>query len=110
MEFRLACEVDFGDEAAVVEERRVVTLVAAALYEAGVERGDIEVGVTFCDEARIAELNAEHREIDAPTDVLSFPIDGLEEALPPGMPRQLGDVVICTDYVRRQMADGTTMP
>jgi len=37
-------------------------------------------------------LNRDHRDRDLPTDVLSFPVDGLGEA--PG-PRELGDVVIC---------------
>jgi probable rRNA maturation factor len=109
MDFRLACEVEFGDDAALLEERRVVTLVAASLYEAGASAGEIEAGVTFCSLERIAELNAEHRDVDGPTDVLSFPIDGLDEDVPAGMPRSLGDVVICPAYVRRQLADGTTM-
>jgi probable rRNA maturation factor len=46
--------------------------------------------------ARIRELNLVHRAKDAPTDVLSFPIDG---ALPdPAGPRELGDVVICPEH------------
>ena len=47
------------------------------------------------DAARIAELNREHRGVDAPTDVLSFPVD---EAGPAAGPRELGDVVICPDH------------
>ena len=108
--FRLACEVDPGDGELPLSERAVQTLVAAALYEAGASwHEDIEVGVSFVDAPRIAELNEEHRDVEGPTDVLSFPIDGLVEAIPEGMPRQLGDVVICIDYVRRQLAAGTTM-
>jgi len=37
-------------------------------------------------------LNREHRNRDAPTDVLSFPVDG---AGPATGPRELGDVVVC---------------
>jgi probable rRNA maturation factor len=48
--------------------------------------------VSFVDEARIAELNAAHRDRAAPTDVLSFPVD--ETGASAG-PRELGDVVIC---------------
>jgi probable rRNA maturation factor len=93
-----------------MNDHHVQTLVAVALYEAGVEDTDaIEVGVTFAGLDRIAELNAEHREVDGPTDVLSFPIDGLDEQLPPGMPRELGDVVISPEYVQRQLDTGTTM-
>ena len=46
---------------------------------------------------RIRELNRRHRQIDAPTDVLSFPVD--ENALAVG-PRELGDVVICPEHTR----------
>ena len=48
------------------------------------------------DEIRV--LKAEHLGIDEATDVLSFPIDGLDE-LPDGVPRALGDVVICPQVV-----------
>jgi probable rRNA maturation factor len=47
------------------------------------------------DEQRIRELNREHRGKDAPTDVLSFPID---EDGPVAGPRELGDVVICPEH------------
>ena len=51
-------------------------------------------------------LNREHRGKDEVTDVLSFPIDGLEE-LPSGMDRQLGDVVIAPAQAARQATGGT---
>ncbi len=63
---------------------------------AGVEDG--HVAVEFVDAARIAELNAEHRDRATPTDVLSFPIDGVEPAPGGGAPRELGDIVICPDH------------
>ena len=47
------------------------------------------------DEARIRELNREHRGRDTPTDVLSFPVD---ETAPTAGPRELGDVVICPEH------------
>ena len=47
------------------------------------------------DAERIRELNREHRSIDDPTDVLSFPVD---EAAPVAGPRELGDVVICPEH------------
>ena len=42
----------------------------------------------------IKELKRDHLGIDEVTDVLSFPIDGREQ-LPDGVPRQLGDAVLC---------------
>jgi probable rRNA maturation factor len=62
----------------------------AALDAAGVTDGHLSVELV--DERRIRELNREHRGIDRPTDVLSFPVDG---AGPAAGPRELGDVVIC---------------
>jgi probable rRNA maturation factor len=61
----------------------------AALRAAGI--GDGHLTVELVDSARIQELNRDHRGIDRPTDVLSFPVDGAGPA--PG-PRELGDVVI----------------
>jgi probable rRNA maturation factor len=67
--------------------------VAATLEAAGVADGHLSVELV--DEARIRELNREHRDKDEPTDVLSFPIDG---AGPAAGPRELGDVVICPEH------------
>ena len=64
--------------------------VAAALAAAGVTDGHLSLELV--DEARIRDLNREHRGRDELTDVLSFPIDG---AGPSAGPRELGDVLIC---------------
>ena len=69
----------------------VERLVGLALASAGVSDG--HVAVEWVDEARIAELNREHRGVEGPTDVLSFPVDG--DDLVVAGPRELGDVVIC---------------
>jgi probable rRNA maturation factor len=64
--------------------------VAAALRGARVADGHLSVELV--DPARIRDLNREHRGIDEPTDVLSFPIDEAGEV---AGPRELGDVVVC---------------
>jgi probable rRNA maturation factor len=117
--FDLSCDVEWdpeairacGGEIPPFPDRHVQTLVAVAIYEAGAEQGErIEASVSFVTPERIAELNVEHREVDRPTDVLSFPMDGLvEDVFPPGSPRQLGDVVICPAYVVGQLERGETM-
>jgi probable rRNA maturation factor len=78
------------DEAAVVEICRRV------LGNEGVDGGDL--GVAFEPPERMRELKREHLGLDEATDVLSFPIDG-RDALPDGVPRQLGDVVLCPQVV-----------
>ena len=70
-------------------------LVALALASAGVEDG--HVAIEYVDAGRIAELNAEHRGKEGPTDVLSFPIDGAQAGVQAGT-RELGDVVICPEH------------
>lgn len=82
--------VDLSDVPAELREP-----VAAALAAVGVEDGHLAVEVV--DAGRIRELNREHRGKDAPTDVLSFPIDGLG---PAAGPRELGDVAICPAHCR----------
>jgi len=65
----------------------------AALEAAGVVEGHLAVAVVGPE--RIRELNREHRGLDEPTDVLSFPVD---EVGAPAGPRELGDVVICPEH------------
>jgi probable rRNA maturation factor len=75
-----------------VDEPAAAAAVRSTLAAEGVQSG--EVGVAFVDERRIAELNAKHRGKPSATDVLSFPIDG-RALIPEGVPRQLGDLVVC---------------
>ncbi len=86
-------------------EPEILRLVSLAIATAGVTEG--HVAVAFVDAERIAELNAEHRGKEGPTDVLSFPIDEAEEDVVG--PRELGDVVICpphTEDIREAIVHG----
>jgi len=65
----------------------------AALGACGLEDGHL--AVELVDPERMRALNREHRAVDAPTDVLAFPLDGTDPT--PG-PRELGDVVICPEH------------
>ena len=67
---------------------------SAALAAAGV--GDGHLAIDFVSEDQIRALNRDHRSKDAPTDVLSFPVDGAEPVS--AGPRELGDVVICREH------------
>ena len=81
---------------AAVDEPGVTELCRGVLAAEGVGEGDL--GVRFEAPGRMRELKREHLGMDEETDVLSFPIDGREE-LPEGVPRQLGDVVLCPQVV-----------
>jgi probable rRNA maturation factor len=86
-------------------------LCVRASASAGVHDGHL--AIEFVDAAQITRLNAEHRDQDRPTDVLSFPIDGAGTQTsqrrgrgggaehgerPAAPPRELGDVVICPEH------------
>ena len=58
-----------------------------------------EVNVTVCDDAMIRDINKEHRNIDRPTDVLSFPFFDFDT---PDQITLLGDIVISRDTAYRQ--------
>ena len=101
-----------GREVSPAELRRLCVLAAAS---AGVHDG--HVAIEFVNAARITELNARYRQRPAPTDVLSFPVDGAKpieaaetlaagggarcvgaSARRPAASRELGDVVICAEH------------
>jgi probable rRNA maturation factor len=79
-----------------VDEAAAVALARSVLAGEGVAAGELGLAFVAPDESR--SLKREHLGIDEATDALAFPIDGLA-ALPDGMPRQLGDVVVCPDVV-----------
>jgi probable rRNA maturation factor len=71
-------------------------LIREVLQEEGI--GDGELGLQLVGPQEIRELKRDHLGIDEETDALAFPIDGRDE-LPAGVPRQLGDVVLCPGVV-----------
>jgi len=87
----LTVEVDnrSGEE---VDEAASVALARAVLAAEGIEEG--ELGLAFVGPDEIRALKRVHLGLDEVTDVLSFPIDGRDE-LAEGLPRALGDIVLC---------------
>ena len=82
-----------------VDEAAAVDLARSVLAGEGVEAGELGLAFVGPDESR--SLKREHLGIDEATDALAFPIDGLG-AVPDGIPRQLGDVVVCPEVVREE--------
>jgi probable rRNA maturation factor len=81
---------------AEVAEAEAADLARTVLAAEGLAEG--ELGIAFVGAAEMRELKREHLGIDEATDVLSFPLDA-REAVPDGVPRLLGDVVLCPDVV-----------
>ena len=79
-----------------VEEAEASALARRVLEAEGISEGDL--GLAFVSPDEIRALKRDHLGSDETTDVLSFPIDGRDD-LPAGLPRQLGDVVLCPAIV-----------
>jgi probable rRNA maturation factor len=90
-------EIEFDNRSGVaVDEEGACELARRVLAAEGVDAG--ELGLVFVSPEESRALKKEHLGIDEATDALAFPIDELDE-LPDGLPRQLGDVVVCPQVV-----------
>jgi probable rRNA maturation factor len=91
----VAVEVD-NRSGVKVDEAAAVALAQQVLAAEGIHDG--ELGLAFVPPEEIRGLKRDHLGIDEATDVLSFPLDARDE-LPEGVPRALGDVVLCPQVV-----------
>ena len=82
-----------------VDVRDVRQVALRVLEEEQLPAGELTVVIT--DENTVQELNRTYRGVDAPTDVLSFPL-GQDELLPQEGPPYLGDVVIALPVAEGQ--------
>ena len=81
-------------------EDLVVTAVSAAFAEAELAAlPDAELAVTLADDERVRSLNAEWRDKDEPTNVLTFPAVEPDETADAPM---LGDVILAFETVERE--------
>jgi probable rRNA maturation factor len=81
---------------AALDTAAAAELIRAVLHDEGVDDG--ELGFQLVGPEEIRALKRHHLGIDEATDALAFPIDG-RDPVPEGVPRQLGDVVICPQVV-----------
>jgi probable rRNA maturation factor len=89
-----SCWDEVSDAEAII--RRTLAAAAAAI---GTNFADCTLAVLLTDDAAIRRLNAQWRDIDKPTNVLSFP------AAPPlagSSPRPLGDIAIACETTARE--------
>jgi probable rRNA maturation factor len=70
----------------------------------------VSVSLCLCDDAQMRQLNQQHRQIDKPTNVLSFPAyDMAGQQIDGDTPALLGDIIIAAETVMRE-ADDMQMP
>jgi probable rRNA maturation factor len=82
-------------QTASVDEVAMAGLARATLAGEGLL--DVELSVSFVEEAEIEDLHVRYMDEPGPTDVLSFPLDDVDE----GGTRLLGDVVIAPAVATR---------
>ncbi len=105
-EYDVVCE---DGVAFSLDDAEVAAVCDRVLAEEGVSRPCL-VSVSLVGEERIRELNAEWRDVDRATDVISLECERPDDpALAPGEPCELGDIVLAPSYIARQAAAfGTT--
>ncbi|MEN4053255.1 MULTISPECIES: rRNA maturation RNase YbeY [Sulfurimonas] len=81
--------IDIDNQTSYEVKETLLQKIAKSLTEK-----DIELIIT--DNASIQVMNAEYRDIDKPTDVLSFPYDAAMQMAP------LGSIVISYDFVQEK--------
>lgn len=96
------------DQADAVDVARLERLARHVLQALAVPV-ELELSITCVDRRRIRELNEAHLGGDGPTDVLAFPIDGLDD-VQRGVPGLLGDVVLCPHLAAVQAGDHGRTP
>lgn len=63
---------------------------------------DLELSCILVDDVKIHEINAQYRNIDRSTDVISFALEDNEQFYVEGQPRSLGDIFISVDHAKEQ--------
>ena len=99
---RVSCHGNRG----TVDPRTVRRRGERVLKVATVE--EAELSILLCDDAFIQELNRTYRDMDKPTDVLSFSMKEGEKL--DSCPELLGDVIISVETAVRQAGEAGIKP
>ncbi|WP_017472607.1 rRNA maturation RNase YbeY [Amphibacillus jilinensis] len=101
-------QIDFHDETNSVDED-TINLISQLLHYAVKEeklRSEVELSINFVNNESIQELNRNYRQIDRPTDVISFPLQEVGEneiaIIGEELPISLGDIVISVEKAEEQ--------
>ena len=86
-----------------IDENRLQSAAQAVLVQQEVDLGSA-MTIVITTDAAVQALNQQHRQVDAPTDVLSFASDPLPAELADDEAPYLGDVVIAYPYTSAQAA------
>lgn len=89
--------IDIVNDAGYAVDEALLQAAAQTVLARHEGDSDSDITIAITDDESVAELNAQYRGVDAPTDVLSFPMDAM-----PGDTHYLGDLVIAYPYAAAQ--------
>lgn len=84
-------------------ESRLINIINRAFTILSID-DDCELSCIIVDDDAIHQINRDYRQIDRPTDVISFAYEDAECFELEGMPRELGDIFISYDRAQEQAA------
>ncbi|MDR0899375.1 MAG: rRNA maturation RNase YbeY [Lactobacillaceae bacterium] len=84
------------------EQSKLVTSVLKFAYDFLKLKTNYEMSVNLVDNQKIQEINREFRNVDAPTDVISFALEEEDLIDLPDVPHELGDLFISTEKALEQ--------
>ncbi|GGM31288.1 endoribonuclease YbeY [Paraliobacillus quinghaiensis] len=100
--------IDFHDETNSITEAYIDLIEKLLTYAAEAEgvTQEAELSINFVDNREIQIINRNYRQIDQPTDVISFALEERVEGelaiIGEDLPVALGDIVISVDKVKEQ--------
>ena len=98
VELELQVAIKNKPELYIPGEKLLIDWITMALLKANYKKPAAIISLRIVDEDEITELNKNYRQIDKPTNVLSFPYDAL-----PGVDiNLLGDVAVCASVVKSE--------
>ena len=101
-------EVNYNAISELPNEEKLIKEVVSRVLEEEKVLPEVDVYITLTNNEEIHKINKEYRDVDRPTDVLSFPmyerdeIAGLKNDTDDEIEKILGDIIVSIEKVRAQ--------
>ena len=101
-------EINYNSIAELPEEEELIKKVVCTVLEYEEVSTEFDVYITLTNNDEIHKINKEYREVDRPTDVLSFPmyereeIENLKHLVSDEIEKILGDIIISIEKIKEQ--------
>lgn len=101
-------EISYNEVESEANEEEIINKVVKTVLELEKIKHDLDIYITLTNNEEIHKINKEYRDVDRPTDVLSFPmferdeISKLREEKLDDVEEILGDIIISIPKVKEQ--------